>query len=337
MKTSRNLQFTLVLTACLSLQLGQVRAQDEDKAINLVRSVIKADRKAVVTEVLQLTPAEAEKFWPLYNDYRAEMDKVGDGLVKLVKEYAGYYPNIPEGRAKTMLKDMLELEDKQVDTREKFFKKFGKVLPADKNLRFAQVENRLDLAVKVNLAANIPLTPIEGRWTADTGGSAGFVNGVPGGSEVQTYELTATVAAIDKAARKVTLVSPDGIKKTVKVGPDAINFDQIRIGDQLKITATEELVVKMAGAGESADDGAAAVAVLAPKGTKPGGIVAETTRVTATVTALDPDKHTATLQFEDGTTKTFPVRADVDLAKRKVGEKVVFRLTETLAISVAKP
>jgi hypothetical protein len=265
------------------------------------------------------------------------MDKVSDGLVKLVQEYAGYYPNVPGERAKPMLKELLGLEQKQVALRENYLKKFGKVLPADKNLRFAQVENRLDLAIKLELAAAIPLVPIEGRLTGQATSAAVIAGGVPGGAIVQTYELTATVGAIDKASRKVTLVTPEGIKKTVKIGPDAINFDQIQVGDQLRITATEELVVQMAGTGESADDGSAAVVALAPKGAKPGGVVAETSRVTATVTAVDPTKHTATLQFEDGSTRTFPVRADVDLGKRKVGEKVVFRLTETVAISVAKP
>jgi Cu/Ag efflux protein CusF len=76
---------------------------------------------------------------------------------------------------------------------------------------------------------------------------------------------------------------------------------------------------------------------LAPKGASPAGLVAETTQSTATVTAIDPAKRTATLRFEDGTTKTFPVRSDVDLSKRKVGEKVVFRATEMLAIKVEKP
>jgi Cu/Ag efflux protein CusF len=336
MKKSHCLCAALVLVGITCPGLKPAIAQSEDTAINWVRGVIKADRQAVVSEALQLTPAEAGKFWPLYHQYRAQMDKVGDGIVKLVKEYGGYYPNIPEARAKTMLKEMLDLEDQQVDTREKFFKKFGKVLPPDKNLRFAQVENRLDLAVKVKLAANIPLTPIEGRWTAEAGRAARIVEGAPGGTVVQTYELTATVAAIDKAAHKVTLLSAEGIKKTVKAGPEVINFDQIRIGDQLKITATEELVVQMAGPGEAADD-AAAVVALAPKGAKPGAVAAETTRVTATVTAIDPEKRTATLRFEDGSTRTFPVRSDVDLSKRKVGDQVVFRLTETVAITVSKP
>jgi hypothetical protein len=65
--------------------------------------------------------------------------------------------------------------------------------------------------------------------------------------------------------------------------------------------------------------------------------VAETVQITATVSAIDQENRTATLAFEDGRTKTFPVRDDIDLSQRKVGEKVVFTVTEMIAISVEKP
>ena len=60
-------------------------------------------------------------------------------------------------------------------------------------------------------------------------------------------------------------------------------------------------------------------------------------QVTATVASIDPSKRTATLKFEDGSTQNLPVRGDLDLGKRKVGDKVVFRVTEMVAISVEKP
>jgi hypothetical protein len=236
-----------------------------------------------------------------------------------------------------MLKELAGLEKKQVAIRATYLKKIGNVLPAAKTLRFAQVESRLDLAVRLELAANIPLVPIEGKIAGQLTEGAAYVEGVTGGVIVQTLEITARVAAIDQASRKVTLVSPDGIKQTVKVGPEAINFDRIRVGDQLKVVVAEQLVVQMAGPGESSGDGAAAVVALAPKGAKPGGLVAETTQVTARVTAIDQKQRTATLRFEDGFTKTLPVRSDVDLSKRKVSEQVVFRVTEMIAISVEKP
>jgi hypothetical protein len=64
--------------------------------------------------------------------------------------------------------------------------------------------------------------------------------------------------------------------------------------------------------------------------------MAHTHQVTATVTAIDIGHHTATLQFPDGQTHTIAVRHDIDLTQRKVGEKVVIRTTDAIAIHVEK-
>lgn len=161
--------------------------------------------------------------------------------------------------------------------------------------------------------------------------------GVPGGEVVQTSKITATVTGIDAAKRKVTLVTKDGSKMTVKAGPEIVNFDQIRIGDQLKATLTEDIVVRMAKPGEKTDDTGSAMIDLAPVGAKPGATMVETYQFTATVSAIDLKKRKAKLLFQDGSSKTVKVREDVDLTKHKVGEKVVIRSTETLAIQMEKP
>jgi Cu/Ag efflux protein CusF len=167
--------------------------------------------------------------------------------------------------------------------------------------------------------------------------STAVQEGVPGGVTVNSVEVTAKVTAIDTNNRKVTLLLPDGKKETVKVPPEAVNFDQVRVGDLVKATLTEEVVVYLDEEGASVPDGYAAGVALAPKGAQPGGVVAEAVKVTATVTAIDQVKRTATLRFDDGTTETFAVRDDIDLSKRKVGEKVVFIVTEMVALSVEKP
>lgn len=325
----------LLIAAALAGQSLSTFAQSDNEILEATRSVIKANRQAVVAESMQLTEAEAKSFWPVYHQYRTAMDTVGDGIKHLVLEYAGFYPDVPDDRAKVMLKELARLEKKHTSTRADYLKKVAKVLPAAKTLRFAQVESRLDLAMRLELAAQIPLVPITGEIAGRLSAGAAFVEGTAGGVFVQTLELTAKVAAIDQARHKVTLVSEDGIKQVVKVGPEAINFDQIRVGDQLKVELTEELVVQMGGKGDAS--GGAALVALAPKGAKPGGLIAEAVQMTGTVTVIDTAKRTATLKFEDGSTRTFPVRSDVNLAGRKVGEKVVFRVTESLAISVKKP
>lgn len=336
MKLDRKVSIIL-LTAGLAVLVGKANAQTFDEQMQVARSALKADRRATVAGALQLTEQEGKAFWPLYERYRAETDKSGNALLKLIKDYAQLYPNVPDDRAKVMLKELCELEKKQTETRNSYLKKIGDVMSPAKTLRFAQVDSRLDLALRLEMAAEIPLVPIEGRLTGQAAGAAVVTEGVPGGSVVQTYELEATVAAIDKVARKITLVDAAGIKTTVKAGPEVVNFDQIRVGDKLRITAAKELVVSVAGEGETSNDGGAQVVAIAPKGAKPGGLMVATTRVTATVTAIDAEQHQATLQFEDGSTRTVAVRPDVDLSQRKVGDKVVIRTTDALAIRVVKP
>jgi hypothetical protein len=327
----------ILLAAGLAVLTMNGNSQTVDDQIQAARTTLQADRKATVAGAMQFTEQEAAAFWPLYDQYRAKMQPQGDAVLTLVKDYGQLYPNVPDDRAKVMLKDLAKFEKERVEIRSSFLKKIGKVLSPAKTLRFAQVDSRLDLATQIEIAANIPLVPVEGRLTGQGIGAAAVTEGVPGGSIVATYELTATVAAMDKAVRKLTLVDAKGISTTVKVGPEAINFDQIHVGDRLKITAAQELVVSVAGPGESLSDGATQLVALAPKGAKPGALMAETTQVTAKVTALDVERRQATLQFEDGSTRTVAVRPDVDLSKRKVGDQVVIRLTEALAISVRKP
>jgi hypothetical protein len=161
-----------------------------------------------------------------------------------------------------------------------------------------------------------PPPPAEGK------SSVAFKEGVPGGVIVNTVDVSARVTAIDKGKRKVTLLGPDGEKFTV--------------GDLVKATVTEELVIFMDDEGAPSGEGEAGVVALAPKGAKPGGLVAQVTQVTATVVAIDQTKRTATLRFDDGTTETFPVREDINLDQHSVGERVVFRVTEMIAISVEK-
>jgi hypothetical protein len=161
--------------------------------------------------------------------------------------------------------------------------------------------------------------------------------GVPGGMRVETYKETASVAVIDKATRKVTLVDTNGTLTIVKCGPEVANFDQIEVGDQVKATATEQVVVFARQPGEPAGDGATSVVALAPIGDKPGGVLANTEEFTAKVTAIDLKHRKATLLFPDGTSHTFKVRPDVDMTKHSVGDEAVFRTTESVAISVEKP
>jgi hypothetical protein len=154
---------TSLLVALLTALVLPARAQVAEKnvinTVELIRSAYQTERESILADTLQLTESEAQAFWPLYRSYRADMEKIGDGLVKLVLEYADLYPDVPEDRARQMLKDLLDLEQRMVDTRAGYLKRAGKVLPASKVLRWAQLEHRLELALRLQLAGAVPLVP----------------------------------------------------------------------------------------------------------------------------------------------------------------------------------
>ena len=167
--------------------------------------------------------------------------------------------------------------------------------------------------------------------------AAAYYEGVPGGVIVDTFQITATVTAVDHAKRQATLVTPDGKKTQYKAGPEAINFNQVRVGDQVKATVAEQLVVYAREKGEPRTDGGAGLIALTPKGAKPGGLMAGTVEITTRVKSVNLKKHKATLEFPDGSTKTVAVRPDVKLSDADVGREVVIQVTEAIAISVEKP
>jgi Cu/Ag efflux protein CusF len=159
----------------------------------------------------------------------------------------------------------------------------------------------------------------------------------PTGAEViETIQVTATVAGINYDTRQVVLLGPGGREFTYKVDKSAINFDQIKVRDLVKATITEKLAVYLSKDKAPPSAGAAAMVALAPKGAMPGGVVASTSEVTATVKSVDAKTRKVTLQFVDGSTDTVTVGKAVDLSKVSTGDTVTARLTESIAIAMEK-
>ena len=163
-----------------------------------------------------------------------------------------------------------------------------------------------------------------------------YRKGVPGGVLVQTVKVTATVTAIDQAHRKLTLQGTDGKGFTAKVGREAVNFNQVRLGDQVTATLTQKMAVSLDAEAAPSGEGATATVARAPNAAQPGGPAAETIQATGTITAIDLEKREVTLQFVDGSTQTFSARRDTDMRRLKLGQREVLRVDEMVAIWVEK-
>ena len=159
----------------------------------------------------------------------------------------------------------------------------------------------------------------------------------PGAIVTDVTQMTATVKAVDPQKHTVTLEGKEGKTVTLHT-PNARNLDQVQVGDKVKVDYVEELAIFVTKAGEPVGAEGAQTVALAPKGAKPGGVIANTTQVQANVKDIDYKKRTVTLETPDGEVKTFKVDKSVKRFKEvKKGDQVVMRYSEALALEVTKP
>ncbi|MET0442727.1 MAG: hypothetical protein ABW071_12155 [Casimicrobiaceae bacterium] len=174
---------------------------------------------------------------------------------------------------------------------------------------------------------------LAGTAAAQTGGA--MVGTAPGkGVAVQTVKATATITAIDKSTRDVTLKGPQGREMTVMAGPDVKNFDNLKVGDQVDMQYVEALTLQLRKGGDKTVAKTEKTdAVGAKKGEAPGGAVGRQVTVVANVVALDPAKQVVTLK---GPNQTVDLRV-ADPAQFKniaVGDQVEATFTQAFAVAV---
>jgi hypothetical protein len=161
--------------------------------------------------------------------------------------------------------------------------------------------------------------------------------GTEGAIEVGAITATSKVTAVDAAKRTVTLNNEAGENNTYKLGKNVRNFDQIRVGDQVKATLLESVAVTVSKSSAAPDAGAQGVVAVAPKGAMPGVVMAKTRQITAKIVSVDAQARTVTVEGPMGGKPTIKVGPNVNLNELQPGDDVTLRVTDALAIRVEKP
>ena len=128
-----------------------------DQDIQLLREDIRSQKKQLVAANLQLTDAEATKFWPVYDAYTVETTKIGDARLALIKEYAQTYDTMTDAQAKSLVNRSEGVDQQTVALRTQWMPKFEAVLPGKKAALFFQIDRRVQLLMDLQLASMIPM------------------------------------------------------------------------------------------------------------------------------------------------------------------------------------
>ena len=160
--TARKVIVAAIGVLALALTASAVNAQEKPaNNMQILADKIKADKKLVVADNMGLTESEAKAFWPIYDAYQKDLAQLNDRLYKLIETYAGYYNNntLTDAKAKELTEGAIAIETSELELKKSYLPKLYSALPAVKVARYIQIENKIRAIVKLEIAAEVPLTP----------------------------------------------------------------------------------------------------------------------------------------------------------------------------------
>jgi hypothetical protein len=126
--------------------------------MQILRDKVRADKKLLVATNMELTESEATGFWPIYEQYQKDLQKINRRLADLVEGYAADFrsKSLTDDKAKKLIDESVGIELAEAKLKSEYAPKLGKVLPAKKVARYLQIENKIRAVVKYDLASGVP-------------------------------------------------------------------------------------------------------------------------------------------------------------------------------------
>jgi hypothetical protein len=154
---------SLLTLAAVLMAATPVPAQ-ENAADNMqiVLEKLRADKKLLVAENMQLTEAQAKSFWPVYERYQDELFLLRARTLKMLGDYTDSYEKMTNDIARKLLDEYMNIETLRLKLHQVYLPKFRKVLPDTKVARYYQLENKIQAALMYEIARTIPLAKTDG-------------------------------------------------------------------------------------------------------------------------------------------------------------------------------
>ena len=136
---------------------GTTQQAVSDKDLDLMRKDIRSQRKQLIAANLTLTDQEATKFWPIYDQYVAELTSINDKRFGLIKEYADNFGKLTNDQALSIARRWLDSDIETAQLRQKYVPIVAKVLDGKKSATFFQLDRRIAMMIELQLSSQMPL------------------------------------------------------------------------------------------------------------------------------------------------------------------------------------
>ena len=140
---------------CLMI-FSQVNAQMTASEEEMFKSMFNMEKKLMVESFMQLNDADAQNFWPIYNNYETERGDLTSRRIKVLKQYADQYSTLTDEQADVLMKEVFSIRKKDLALKQKYFNQIKKNISAKTATSFYQLEEYIQTAVRYSLLEQIP-------------------------------------------------------------------------------------------------------------------------------------------------------------------------------------
>ena len=134
---------------------GEQRITTQD--LDLLRKDIRSQKKQLIAQNLKLTDTEATKFWPIYDQYTAELVKINDKKYKAIQDYAQRFGSLSDAEAQSLAKQALDVDAAAAQLRLKYLPIFAQAVGGVRAATFSQLDRRISMMIDLQLASRLPL------------------------------------------------------------------------------------------------------------------------------------------------------------------------------------
>ena len=156
MKKIAGVVLSLALFGFAPMAVAQDKPADN---LQILHDKIRSDKKLVVAVNMELTESEAKNFWPIYDQYQKDLQKINQRMANLLESYADDFRNksLTDDKAKKLIDEALAIDRAEANLKTTYAPKLNKALPIIKAVRYLQIENKIRAVVKYDLASGVPL------------------------------------------------------------------------------------------------------------------------------------------------------------------------------------
>jgi hypothetical protein len=126
-------------------------------AQQLQRASLRAQKKQIVEKAISVSSEQSQAFWPIYNQYEAQVIRINDKRLALINDYIAHRENITAEKATELINGVMQVQLERQEMKRSYVKQLGKLLTAKQALRLLLLENQIDIQLDAFIAAQIPL------------------------------------------------------------------------------------------------------------------------------------------------------------------------------------